>query len=90
MTTLTLSDQATDLVKAGVALERRVLEANHRQYRVKLSVFERRYRMTTKRFLSRFNAGRLTDGQTWFDWLFAHRAHTELSKRLAILRGVKL
>ncbi len=90
MTTLTLSDQATNLVKAGMALERRVLEASRQQYRTRLATLEHRYRMTTKRFLHRFNAGQLDDGETWFDWLFAHQAHTELSKRLAILRGIKL
>ena len=90
MTTLTLSDQATPLVKAGVALERRVLEASRRQYRTRLAAFEHRYRMTTKRFLHRFNAGALDDGDTWFEWLFAHQAQTELSQRLAILRGIKL
>lgn len=90
MTTLTLSDQATNLVKASVSLERHLLDANRRQYRAKLSAFERRYRMTTKRFLRCFNAGRLDDGEIWFDWLFAHRAYLEFSKRLAILRDIKL
>jgi hypothetical protein len=48
-------------VKAGVSLERHLLEANRRQYRAKLSVFERRYRMTSKRFVNRFNAGQLDE-----------------------------
>ena len=89
MTTLTLSDQATDLVKAGVGLQRRLLDTNLQEYRRRLAAFEHRYRMTTKRFLHRFNAGTLSDNPAWFDWLFAHQALTELSKRLAILQGIK-
>ena len=90
MTTLTLSDQATDLVRSAVVSQRHLLDANRHEYRQRLAVFERRYGMTTKRFLRRFHAGELHDGPAWFDWLFAHQAYTELSKRLAILRGVKL
>ncbi len=46
--------------------------------------------MTTKRFLRQFKSGKLHDDAVWLDWLFAHQAHTELSRRLAILRRVKL
>jgi hypothetical protein len=90
MTTLTLSTQAADLVKGGVDLQRRLLEAGRQEYRQRLETLERRYRMTTKQFLRRFHAGQLQDGPVWFDWLFAHHADTELSTRLTILRGIKL
>ena len=90
MTTLTLSDQATDLVKAGVTLQRRLLETSVQEYRRRLQGFERRYRMTTKCFLHRFHAGQLADDAAWFDWLFASQASTQLAERLAVLRGIKL
>lgn len=90
MTRLTLSDQAVDLVKAGVGLERRLLEANRHEYRHRLAAFERRHGMTTKRFVRRFHAGELSDDPQWFDWLFAHQAETESSHRLAVLRRIKL
>ena len=90
MTTLTLSDQATGLVKAAVGSQRRLLETSRHEYRQRLETFERRHGMTTKRFVRRFHAGKLDDSPVWFDWLFAHQAQTELSKRLAILRGIKL
>ena len=90
MTTLTLSDQAADLVKAGVALQHRLLKTSCHDYRQRLQTFERRYRMTTKRFLHRFHAGKLADDAAWCDWLFASQAHTQLSQRLSVLRGIKL
>jgi hypothetical protein len=90
MTTLTLSDQAVDLLKAGVTLERQLLETNRRTYRQQAAALETRHHMSTKQFLRRFHAGKLDDREVWFDWLFAHQAYTELSKRLAILRGIKL
>ncbi len=90
MTTLPLSDQAAVLVKAGVRLERRLLEISRQEYGQRLAVLEARHGMTTKRFLRRFNAGKLDDREAWFDWLFTHQAYNELSKRLTILRGVRL
>ena len=90
MTTLTLSDQATGVVKDAMVSQRRLLEASRHEYRQRLEAFERRHGTTTKRFLRRFHAGELGDAPVWFDWLFAHHAHTELSKRLAILRDIKL
>jgi hypothetical protein len=90
MTTLTLSDQAADVVKTAVMSQRRLLEASRQAYRRRLSAFEHRYGMGTTRFVHRFQAGQLGDEPAWFDWLFAHQAHRELSKRLALLRGVRL
>ena len=90
MTTLTLSEQATSLVKAAVGSQRRLLETSRHEYRQRLGSFERRYRMSTTRFLRRFQAGELEDSPRWFDWLFAHQAYRELSKRLTILHGIKL
>lgn len=90
MTTLTLSEQAADVVKAAVVSQRRLLETGRREYRQRLKALERRHGMTTKQFVRRFQAGKLHDDSVWFDWLFVHRADTELAMRLAILRGVKL
>ncbi len=90
MTTLTLTDQAAALVKAGVSLERRLLEISRQEYGQRLAGLEERHGMTTRRFLHRFNTGKLDDRETWFDWLFAHQAYAELSRRLTILRGIRL
>lgn len=90
MPTLTLSAQATDVVKAAVSSQRRLLETSRQEYRHRLEGCERRHRMSTKRFLRRFHAGELHDSPMWFDWLFAHQAYTELSKRLTILHGIRL
>lgn len=90
MPTLTLSEQATGVVKAAVSSQRRLLETGCHEYRQRLGAFERRYRMSTKRFVRRFHAGELQDSPMWFDWLFAHQAYAELSKRLVILHGIKL
>ena len=90
MTTLTLSEQASSLVKDAITSQRRLLDTNRHEYRQRLEAFERRHGMTTNQFVRRFHAGKLNDDSVWFDWLFAHRAYTELSKRLVILRGVRL
>lgn len=90
MTILKLSKQEADLIRAGVDRERHLLEINRREYRQRLLALERRHGMTTTRFLRRFRAGECGDRSVWFDWLFAHQAHAECSKRLAILQSIKL
>ena len=90
MQTITVTDDALDVVKSSIILKNRVLKSNYADYKKRLRKFETKYGMSTNQFLKKYNAGRLGDDQKWFDWLFVHEAFSEIGHELSLLRQVKL
>ena len=52
--------------------------------------FEKKYRMTSKKFTQRFEDGSLGDEQDYFDWFAAKRGLDIWRERYEILSGVSL
>jgi len=52
--------------------------------------FEKKYRMTSDKFLERFDGGSLGDEQDFFDWFAAKRGLDIWQERYEILSGVSL
>jgi len=90
MQKILINKEAVDLVKSGLNLKKRILKLNLEEYRKRLSEFESKHKMPTRKFLQKFNSGQLGDEQYLFDWLFAHQACKELSNKLNLCKQVKI
>ena len=90
MQTITVPDDALDVVKSSINLKSRVLKSNYQDYKKRLKAFETKYGISTKQFLKKYNSGQLGDDQKWFDWLFVYEAFSEINRELSLLRHVKL
>ena len=56
-----------------------------RDFREKLSAFERQHGMNTPEFLRRFDSGELGDAPEWFDWDGYAALAASLENKLSIL-----
>ena len=59
-------------------------------YSARCRKFEKKYRMTSDKFLQRFENGSLGDEQDFFDWFAAKRGLDIWRERYEILSGVSL
>ncbi len=55
-------------------------------YKKSLKEFERKYRLTTRMFLKRFEAGEIGDDSDYFDWYAFSRLLAQWQKTLSALR----
>ena len=90
MQTLTMADDALDIVKSSMNLKRRILKSNYDGYKNRLRAFEAKYRMSSKQFIKKYNSGQLGDDQKWFDWLFVYEAFSEINRELSLLRQLRI
>jgi len=88
--TFTIQQEAVPLVRSGLEMKRKTLEFNLRQYHTDLAGFEKRHRMTSEQFATRFRAGELGDEADWFAWEFALDAYRETARQLELLKSVRL
>lgn len=74
------------------ALNSAVTQARQRfdHYSALCRRFEKKYRMTSNKFIQRFEDGSLGDEQDYFDWFAAKRGLDIWRERYEILSGVSL
>jgi len=89
-TTLTIEKEAVSIVKSSLALKHKALEFNRHQYMQRLTVFEKRHKMTSGQFIKKFKKGELGDDPEWFDWEFVLDTFQETVHQLELLESVKL
>lgn len=89
-TTLTLEREAKSVVSSSLAMKRKALTFNLRQYQERLAGFERQHGMTSQQFAVRFGGGELGDDPQWFEWEFVLDAQRETTRQLELLKSVRL
>jgi hypothetical protein len=89
-TTMTMQAEAVPVVRSSLEMKRKALEFSLRQYQTRLAAFERRHRMTTEEFATKFGAGELGDEADWFEWEFVLDAYRETARQLRLVGSVHL
>mgnify|MGYP006302439083 CR=1 FL=1 len=87
MPTLSLDKEAIKSIKSSIDFKKNILLLNRKIYLSRLKEFEKKYGMTTARFLKKFNSGEIEDESDWFDWQFLHQALTRIDNEITILRN---
>ncbi len=81
-------------VRKAVSFALNSASANARQrfdhYAGICKVFEKKYKMTSEKFLEQFDAGKLGDEQEFFDWYAAARGLKLWRERYEILSGASV
>ena len=90
MNTVNISSQLIPLVKASLKLRKKILSLKVSDYHSRLQSFEKRYRMTTGRFLKEFEAGNLQDLQDLIEWEYLAESHKHLNQELQQMNRLKL
>ena len=88
--TLTVRQEAVPIVKSSLQARRKALEFSLRQYRARLTDFERQHQMASEQFLARFGAGELGDNAAWFEWEFVLDAVRETERQLELVKSIRL
>jgi hypothetical protein len=83
------AEDAALIIRRSLEREIGLLEMKKRLAEEEIKEFERRYRIDSADFLSRFEGGNLGDSQNWFEWwglLRGRRAiEEEIKKAKAVL-----
>jgi hypothetical protein len=90
MTTIKIHEEAVDIVKSGLAIEENILKMSLDEYTSDLESFERKYKMSSKEFIQKFESGDLGDDAEWFDFLFAYRAYEHVRKKLKLIEEIQI
>jgi hypothetical protein len=80
--TFTINQEAVPIVRSSLEARRKSLEFSLRQYRERLTGFERQHQMASEQFATRFGAGELGDDAAWFEWEFVLDAAREAERQL--------
>ena len=88
--TLTIRQEAVPIVKSSLETKRRSLEFSLRQYRARLTGFERQHQMASEQFATKFGAGELGDDAAWFEWEFVLEATRETERQLELVKSIRL
>ena len=88
--TVTIRQEAVPIVKSSLETRRRSLEFSLRQYRARLTGFERQHQMASEQFATRFGAGELGDEADWFEWEFVLEATREADRQLELVKSIRL
>ena len=90
MNTISISAKLLPLVKASLKFRKKILTLKVSNYHSRLQSLEKKYRMTTGRFLKEFEAGNLEDLQDFIEWEYLAESHKHLSQELQQINRLKL
>lgn len=57
------------------------------RYSAKISKFEKRYKMTTEKFVEKFEKGKIGDDQNYFEWFALSKAKKHWKEKLKQLQA---
>jgi len=75
MTTLKLNKETKSLIKSSLNIEENILNLGLDKWQSKLKEFEKEHKISTEKFVNKFNKGELGDDKKWFEWIFAYKAY---------------
>lgn len=77
------------LVKAALANELRLLEAGQRQSERRINEFEKKYRISTQKFISRYENDEFDETLDFAEWIGEFKMLERLREKADTLRDIK-
>jgi hypothetical protein len=88
MATIRIQKEAVPIIKSGLAIEENLLKMSLDEYGKDLAILEKKYKMSRKDFIQKFESGELGDDAEWFEFLFAYRAFEHVKKKLKLIEEI--
>ena len=88
MMSATTANDAELIIKRSLEREIGLLEMKMRLAEEEIKEFERRYKMDSQKFLSRFENGELGDSQDYFEWWGLLKGKDAIAKEIKKARAV--
>ncbi len=85
-----LDQEAKSLIKSSLNIEENILNLGLNKWKSRLKEFEKEHKISTERFITKFNKGKLGDDKKWFEWMFAYKAYNHTKEKLSIVKGIAL
>lgn len=87
-----LSEKEERVIKATlkklIVQEIEVLEKEKEMYKTEMENFEKKYNISSKEFLKKFNNGEIGDDLEYFEWSAYVDSYNKIKERQKILRGL--
>ena len=90
MTTLKLNKETKSLIKSSLNIEENILNLGLDKWQSKLKEFEKEHKISTEKFVNKFNKGELGDDKKWFEWIFAYKAYNHSKEKLTLMKGITI
>ena len=87
---LKLNEETKSLIKSGLNIEENILNLGLNKWKNKLKEFEKEHKISTEKFVSKFNEGKLGDDKKWFEWMFAYKAYNHVKEKLNLVKGISI
>ena len=85
---LKLNEETKSLIKSSLNIEENILNLGLNKWKNKLKELEKEHRISTEKFISKFNKGELGDDKKWFEWVFAYKAYNHAKEKLDLVKGI--
>ena len=85
-----INKEARLAIKSSLNLEENILNMGMDKWKTKLKEFEKEHKLSTEKFIDRFNKGELGDDKKWFEWMFAYKAYNHVKEKLNIVKGITI
>ena len=90
MVTIKLNEETKLLIKSSLNMEENILNLGLNKWKNKLKEFEKEHKISTEKFIIKFNKGKLGDDKKWFEWLFAYKSYTHVKEKLEVVKGIAI
>jgi len=90
MVTLKLNEETKSLIKSSLNIEENILNLGLDKWKSKLKEFEKEHKISTEKFVNKFNKGELGDDKKWFEWIFAYKAYNHTKEKLNLMKGIAI
>jgi len=87
---LKLNEETKSLIKSSLNIEENILNLGLNKWKSKLKEFEKEHKISTEKFIIKFNKGELGDDKKWFEWVFAHKAYNHVKEKLDLVKGIAI
>ena len=85
---LKLNEETKSLIKSSLNIEGNILNLGLNKWKNKLKEFEKEHKISTEKFVSKFNKGELGDDKKWFEWIFAYKAYNHIKEKIDLVKGI--
>lgn len=85
-----LNSEAKSLIKSSLNIGENILILGLNKWENKLKTLEKQHKLSTEKFMNKFNKGELGDDKAWFEWVFAYKAHSHIKEKLELMKGIAI
>ncbi len=87
---LRLNEETKSLIKSSLNIEENILNLGLNKWKNKLKEFEKEHKISTEKFIGKFNKGEMGDDKKWFEWVFAYKAYNHVKEKLDLVKGIAI